>query len=272
VSITSESWWGREIVPAALNALFRRCCTFFKSDPLGGGTKGNAAHDTGRHRSFEWVRNSAFCSDRSYGTRDKRDRDGNPRHIRAMDVKLNRTQIREVSHRLDKAVRAGDAPMVAEWFGTFDNSTVVGWYEGHPSSADRSHLEHVHVGVWTKYADDADALDTLFAIMTGDDMPTAKEIAEAVWDLDHIPAPRPPVGDPDFATNPTWQPDNTLRLLVEEGRRRDAAIKALDAKLDQVIAALSGGTPLPPAGGNTSATFTGSVEFKPAVAEPPPAG
>jgi len=273
VSITSESWWGREIVPAALNALFRRCCTFFKSDPLGGGTKGNAAHDTGRHRSFEWVRNSAFCSDRSYGTRDKRDRDGNPRHIRAFDVKLTKTQIREVSHRLDKAVRAGDAPMVAEWFGTFDNQQVVGWYEGHPSSADDSHLAHVHVGVWTIYADDAAALDALFAIMTGDDMALTdaeiQKIAKAVWDLDQIPAPRPPVADDDFATNPTWQADNTLRALVEQGRNDTAA---LQAKMDQILAALSGGVPLPPAGGNTSATFTGSVEFKPAVAEPPPAG
>lgn len=170
MSITSESWWGREIIPAALNATFRRCCIFFNSDPMGGGTKGNAAHTTGRHRSLEWVRNSAFCTDRSYGTRDKRDRDGNPRHIRAFDVKLTKTQIREVSHRLDDAVRAGDAPMVAEWFGTFDNQQVVGWYEGHESSSDDSHLAHVHVGVWTMYADDAAALDTLFAIMTGEAM------------------------------------------------------------------------------------------------------
>jgi hypothetical protein len=170
MSITSESYWGREIVTDALNNLFHRCCDHFGSNPLGGGTKGNAAHTTGRHRSREWVSNSAFCTDRTYGTVDKRDRDGNPRYIRAMDVKLTPAQMRDVCHRLDNAVRGGRLPQVAEWFGTFDNRNVVGWYEGHPSSADSSHLEHVHVGMWTVYADDVPALDEIFEVMTGDDV------------------------------------------------------------------------------------------------------
>lgn len=59
---------------------------------------------------------------------------------------------------------------MAEWFGTFDNVHVVGWYEGHPSSSDNSHLQHVHIGVWTIYANDAAAMDEIFAVMTGDDM------------------------------------------------------------------------------------------------------
>lgn len=170
MSITSESYWGREIVTDALNGLFRRCCDHFGSNPLGGGTKGNAAHTTGRHRSREWCLHSAFCTDRTYGTTDRRDRDGNPRYIRAVDVKLTPAQMRDVCHRLDNAVRGGRLPQVAEWFGTFDNRNVVGWFEGHPSSSDSSHLEHVHVGVWTIYADDVPALDEIYAVMTGDDM------------------------------------------------------------------------------------------------------
>jgi hypothetical protein len=170
VSITSESYWGREIVTDSFNGLFRRCCDHFNSNPLGGGTKGNAAHTTGRHRSREWVQKSAFCTNRTYGTLDKRDRDGNPRYIRALDVKLTAAQMRDVCHRLDNAVRGGRLPQVAEWFGTFDNHTVVGWYEGHASSSDDSHLEHVHVGVWTVYADDVPALDEIYDVMTGDDM------------------------------------------------------------------------------------------------------
>jgi hypothetical protein len=173
MSITSESYWGREIVTDALNNLFRRCCEHFNSDPLGGGTKGNKLHTTGRHRSREFCLLSAFSTDRTYGTTDKRDRDGNPRYIRAMDVKLTPTQMRDVCHRLDNAVRAGRLPQVAEWFGTFDNRNVVGWYEGHPSSSDDSHLEHVHVGLWTVYADDVPALDGIYDVMTGDDMSEA---------------------------------------------------------------------------------------------------
>jgi hypothetical protein len=182
MSITSENYWGREIVTDALNGFFRRCCAHFKSNPLGGGTKGNVAHTTGRHRSREWVLHSRFCTDRSYGTVDKRDRDGNPRYIRACDVKLTPTQMREVSRRLDKAVRAGDLPQVAEWFGTFNNKTVVGWFEGHESSSDRSHLEHVHVGVWTKYAGDVDALDEIFAVMTGEDMELSDAAIQKIAD------------------------------------------------------------------------------------------
>jgi len=266
MTITSESWWGREIVPATLNATFRRLCEHFDSDPMGGGTKGNAAHTYGRHRSMEWCLRSAFCTDRSYGTRDKRDRDGNPRHIRAIDVKLSRAQIRDVSHNLDDAVRAGRAPMVAEWFGTFDNQHVVGWYEGHESSADDSHLEHAHVGLWTAYADDPIALDALFNIMTGAEMPLTKAdakliadvlsedkdflaaVASAVLDRDQVPAPRPPYSDPDFETNPTWQLDNSVRVLIENVREVLAAVKALPA------------APLPPGTvlelGATNATVT----------------
>ena len=170
MSITSESYWGREIVTDSFNGLFRRCCDHFNSNPLGGGTKGNAAHTTGRHRSREWVQKSAFCTNRTYGTLDKRDRDGNPRYIRAMDCKLTPAQMRDVCHRLDNAVRGGRLPQVAEWFGTFDNRTVVGWYEGHESSSDVSHLDHVHVGVWTVYADDVPALDEIYDVMIGDDM------------------------------------------------------------------------------------------------------
>lgn len=180
--LQSESWWTREIVPAALDAVFRQLCAHFDSDPLGGGTRGNEFHDYGRHRSLAWCLNSRFCTDRSYGTQDKRDRDGDPNHIRAIDVKLNRTQIREVSRRLDAAVRAGRAPMVAEWFGTFDNVNVSGWYEGHASSADDSHLEHVHVGVWTIYADDQAVLGALFAIMTGDDTVTPEDLIKLLSD------------------------------------------------------------------------------------------
>jgi hypothetical protein len=263
MSIVTETWWGREIVPAELSAVFRTLCSHFHSDPAGGGTKGNTAHTTGRHRSIEFCLNSAYCTDRSYGTRDKRDRDGNHRHIRALDVALNPTQMRQVSHRLDDAVRGGDAPMVAEWFGTFNNRTVVGWFEGHASSADSSHLYHVHVGVWTKYADDKAALNNLYAIMTGEDMPITsadakliaaelaknKEflaaVAQATWDRDQIPAPRPPYNDDDYETNPTWQADNTLRALMEQLRKNAAAGTMLAEKVDQILSSIENGVVVP---------------------------
>jgi hypothetical protein len=44
---------------------------------------------------------------------------------------------------------------------------VVGWYEGHPSSSDDSHLWHLHVGLWTGSCDDAAQLKLLGDIITG---------------------------------------------------------------------------------------------------------
>lgn len=251
MSITSESYWGREIVTDALNDFFHRACAHFKSNPLGGGTKGNAAHTTGRHRSREWCLHSAFCTDRTYGTVDKRDRDGNPRYIRACDVKLTPTQMRDVCHRLDKAVRAGHLPQVAEWFGTFDNKTVTGWYEGHKSSSDRSHLEHVHVGVWTKYAGDAEALNEILAVMTGEDMALTdadlKKIGMMVWETDgYIVVPAGLFGPTETEVQGKSLVIKAIQKAVAaqaSSESVNAKVDALDFKVDQILAALAAQPP-----------------------------
>jgi hypothetical protein len=167
MSIDSEIWWKREIVPDSLDALVDRLCAHFRVPRTNGGTKGNTAHRTGRHRSREWVTESAYCTNRDYGTRDDRDRRGNPRHIRAFDLTLPRAQLVAVCRRVDAAVRAGRLPQLAEWFGTLDGQRVAGWFEGHPSSADSSHLQHIHAGLWTENADDDHS--ELFRVMTGED-------------------------------------------------------------------------------------------------------
>jgi len=166
--VRAETWWDREIVPASLDNLVDRLCAHYGVPRTYGGTKGNEAHLKGRHRSIEWALNSAYCRDRSYGTVDLRDRRGNWRHIRAFDLKLPAAPLQALCRRLDTAVRAGRLPQIAEWFGTFDGRTVVGWFEGRPASSDDSHLGHLHGGLWTVNADD-DHSD-LFAILTGDDM------------------------------------------------------------------------------------------------------
>jgi len=83
-------------------------------------------------------------------------------------------------------------------------------------------------------------------ILEEQDMPTPEEIAKAVWDRDQIPAPRPPYNDPDYATNETWQADNTLRSIVEQTRKNTAGIAAVSVKLDRIIAALEAGVEVTP--------------------------
>jgi len=175
--VRAEIWWDREIVPASLDNLVDRLCAHYGVPRTYGGTKGNEAHLKGRHRSIEWALNSAYCRDRSYGTVDLRDRRGNWRHIRAFDLKLPAAPLQALCRRLDTAVRAGRLPQIAEWFGTFDGRTVVGWFEGRPASSDDSHLGHLHGGLWTVNADD-DHSD-LFAILTGDDMGTLDQPEKA---------------------------------------------------------------------------------------------
>jgi len=111
-----------------------------------------------------------------------RDQGGDLDLYRAFDVGITGQQLYDASRRLDVLVRSGRAPGVAEWFGTFDGQTVVGWYEGRPSTSDSSHLWHLHGGVWNEAADDAALMRLLYQTITGtapvspqrkdDDMPT----------------------------------------------------------------------------------------------------
>lgn len=176
--ITAEIWWDREIVTVPLDKLVDDLCTHYRVPRTNGGTKGNETHRKGRHRSIEWCLNSAFCTNPAYGTTDARDKRGNPLHIRAFDFEFpTADEFHAACRRLDAAVRAGRCPYLAEWFGTFDGRDVVGWFEGHPGSADRSHLEHLHGGLWTEFADDPAALAELFNIITGADMEQTDKLA-----------------------------------------------------------------------------------------------
>jgi hypothetical protein len=164
--LRGEPFWHNETVPPNLTDFVMALADHFGLPHGLAGSVGNIKHLKGRHRSIEWSLNSAFCTDRGYGTRDARDTRGNRRHIRAVDLTWitdmnDRDQVAKAEaefhplcHSLDGAVRAGLLPQVAEWFGTFDGKVVSGWFEGHPGSANSDHLKHLHVGFWTENADD----------------------------------------------------------------------------------------------------------------------
>lgn len=162
--LEAEAPWGVEYVPPALKAFSARVSTRLGCIVY---HKGDKNHLNGRHRSRHWSLRSEFCTDRSYGTSDARDKTGPGDAIRAADIMISGSLIRAVCRGLDEAVRAGRLPEVAEWFGTLDGQTVSGWYQGQPSDSDRSHLTHLHLGVWTDSVDDAEFYDRLFdALMT----------------------------------------------------------------------------------------------------------
>lgn len=107
----------------------------------------------------------------------------------------------------------------------------------HTGEADNSHLTHTHT---SKYRDsESRRLTPLFERWNEEIlMPTAQEIAKAVWDADQIPAPPPPVNNPDWDSNKKWQADNALSETVIKSRQNAQALAALTERMDQVAAAM----------------------------------
>lgn len=163
--LRTEPVWAAQTTPLAIAALLRRC----KAVGITVYSGGDEHHLKGRHRSRAWCLTSRFCTNRSYGTRDARDLAGNANWYRAVDIMLEGPPLWAACRRLDAAVRAGQLPGLAEWFGTFDGKTVVGWFEGRPGSSDTSHLTHLHAGFWTGSANDTATMDRLYGLITGTD-------------------------------------------------------------------------------------------------------
>lgn len=171
MAIDDEAVWKAEYTPAALKAFGDRvraklgCVVYYKGD---------TNHRKGRHRSRNWCLTSDYCTNPSYGTTDARDKRGPGNAIRACDVMISGRTIRLVCKGVDEAVRAGRLPELAEWFGTLDGEAVAGWFQGRPGTSDKSHLTHLHLGVWTQFVELAEFYGRLFdAMMTyidGDDM------------------------------------------------------------------------------------------------------
>lgn len=206
--LQAEPVWLAQTVPPALLGLAVRLRERYGMGPNEIGSPGDNNHLTGRHRSRDWVLTSRFCTRRSYGTRDARDLAGSGSWYRAIDIGISGQTLYDACRRLDAAVRAGQLPGVAEWFGTFDGKTVVGWYEGHASTSDSSHLWHLHVGFWTGSANDAGLMDQVYRIVTGteelstqeDDMPAYGVVPQpdgTVYEIIAGEAPR-------ALTKPDW--------------------------------------------------------------------
>ena len=200
--LETEAVYRAEYEPAALAAFNNRLRVHFGHDRTQTTSRGDNRHLTGRHRSRAWVATSRFCTNRSYGTRDGRDTRGPANALRATDVGLQGQALRDASARMDAAVRAGLLPEIAEWFGTVDGRTVIGWFEGHASSSDSSHLYHLHLGYWTEQTENAAFFDRLFAVITGTG--TVKEIIDMGMQ----------VLAKDLATGKIWLCDGMSRRIV----------------------------------------------------------
>lgn len=240
LDLNREEWYRDQFEPPALAAFNERLRQFYGHTRAQTGSPGDNNHLKGRHRSINWCLNSIYCTNRAYGTTDQRDRRGNWDWYRATDIGITGPTLFAACKRLDEAVKAGRLLGLAEWFGTFDGLRVSGWFEGKPSDhASTSHLTHLHCGYWTEHADDNELFDLLFEVITGggEDMPTAQEVAAAVWDFPIESAGR------KYSSNGS-QLDGALaaRNLNEKSvPELSADLTALTAKVDKILTLLTGG-------------------------------
>jgi hypothetical protein len=245
--LAAEPWWGQETTSPAHEAFNKRLREFFGMGPSQIASKGDNNHLKGRHRSRDWSRNSQYCTDRSYGDRDQRDKTGLGIWLRATDVGISGQPLWDACKRLDAAVRANQLPAVAEWFGTFDGKTVVGWFQGHTSSSDSSHLYHLHVGLWTSACNDVDQIALLGDIITGAGGVDVLTAEDKQWLIDEIhdkirwgtatPSVVPPGGYPAPSLQTGHQRidlantgiDEIKATLAEQGQQLQAIMVALAA-------------------------------------------
>src|SRR5688572_9430701 len=166
--LNREAVWRTQFVPQALHErVIVPLRNRYGLGPTAIGAPGDNNHLYGRHRSRNWCLTSTYCTNRSYGTSNARDQGGDGNWYRAVDIGITGQPLYDACHRVDAAVRAGQLPGLAEWFGTFDGRTVVGWYQGRPSSSDSSHLRHFHGGWWNESANDFAGMDLFFQVFTG---------------------------------------------------------------------------------------------------------
>ena len=263
LQLESEQVWHDQIVPPFMTGfLIVPLRNFYGLDANAVGAPGDNNHLYGRHRSANWDRQSRYCTNRAYGTVDGRDHQGDQNWYRAVDTGIQGQTLFDACHRLDAAVRAGQLPEVAEWFGTFDGHTVVGWYEGHASSSDSSHLYHLHVGFWNQYADDFQVMQRVYGIITGTegDAMTAQE----VWGypLSNADGQNGNAGEYLGGANQyayhggqaAWRAEYLLRglaamadpIIIPANDRLDIAQESVPNKLAQALAAGGGGAGLTP--------------------------
>jgi hypothetical protein len=142
------------------------------------GIKGNTAHLSGGHRSQEWLRNSAYCTNRTYTVQSGLTVT-QARMCVAFDFTPgvwgtpdNRAKMIVLTRRLIDAQKAGQLDELDEVFGTLDGVRVTGWNNDSDSTitADSSHLDHIHGRFDRRYADDNTVVAKVAAIMLGDDM------------------------------------------------------------------------------------------------------
>lgn len=154
-----------EYSPQAIYSLFNAIQAKIPSAELSG-IIGDQAHTYGYHRGAAYIPSGDYSrqfSDDRYAIDDQA--------ASALDVGLPPDQMRAVSTRLMHASLTGDPGLtqVREWYGTIDGQTVTGYDlpSGTLATSDPTHLFHIHMSFYRRYATNTAALAPIAAVFTG---------------------------------------------------------------------------------------------------------
>lgn len=212
------------------------------------GVLGDKAHTYGYHRA------RAVLPGGDYSRKLERDQGGDAWAASAVDVSFSAGSQHLVTRRLLSAAKKKDPRLKAlrEFFGSLDSKNVRGYdlaYHRDSNGADDSHLWHVHLSIFRKYANDEKAVAGILSVIKGDDMALDKDDVKKVWATDGI-IPAPP-GSGTLKDNSHWKasyyvqrigqealyniPDK-LTKLSEKAAAQDKVLAEVNAKLDQLLA------------------------------------
>lgn len=176
--LEAEPWWGREIVTDELDWLGDQLCRRTGRPRDAFGTKGNAAHLSGGHRSQEWIRNSDYCTNTSYTVQSGLSAD-QLRHIAAFDwtpgnwgTAGNRRLMVRHTTNLFNAARRGELTGMRQIFGTLNGTSAIGLnvLTNTMTYPDDSHLDHLHGTFDRLHMRDMGLMRRIADIITGEEM------------------------------------------------------------------------------------------------------
>lgn len=245
-------------IPDAVEYLWEKLHELEPSTELGGIYAFKSGyHSTRKDNKNNWPGN--------YSIVDPQDQGGPDNLAAALDWTFPDAQsghydliIKYSKRLLDSGKDVNDSRLdwMREFYGQADKDTQVeGWDFRYavPASSDPSHLWHLHFS-FSRNALTTANMDKLLEVLTGDDM-TPEQTANAVWHIDGEPAINnkyfpwrsdSPSHDPAPEKPNEWITGGTA--LIEAAMRADLAYEtaeALTAKVDQILAILQSGVPVP---------------------------
>jgi hypothetical protein len=260
--LEAEAWWGREIVTSPMVGLGLQLRATYNSGSGSVGIKGNEVHLSGGHRSQEWIRNSRYCTNRTYTVQSNLAGD-QFRYISALDFTPaewgstdNRNKMKVLTDRMLDAMKSGHCEEVIECFGTLDGRNVTGWRNdlNQVATSDNSHLDHIHVRFDRRYCNSNAVMQRVAGILLGGDMALTADDANVVWYTKNLPSGTPTL-TPATALLDAFNDGNANRQTLEQGVL--PRLTAVETKLEEILTALQNLTP--GAGGADAGTFTGEV-------------